>query len=135
MKGHSFFDLYINKILKLSVSTFQNATNSVLYIHNATLLYVCVLKMISSGSLISVNPRLAVVCKSGICIFLWGIGIAVNFQSAVGGAAESRSDFGDGIAEPSFAWPRRRDPPPAETQWQQKSSPAKRRDCLILLSS
>ncbi len=84
---------YIKKILNLPVNTFQIATNSVLCICNATLSVFCVLKMISSGSLISVNPRLAVMCNPGVCIFAEVLGLVCEFSVCGGRVREIAKRF------------------------------------------
>ena len=67
----AFYDIntqFVNKILKNTKSSFQIATQRVLYSGNATQ-YDFVFNMISSGSLISVRPRFAVSMQIGVLHF------------------------------------------------------------------
>ena len=93
------------KVVRLS---FQNATQGVLYSHNTTLYMICVLKMITSGSLISVRFRIVQLYGSEFYLLLGCIG---------GWAAPQNREaiFGDVIAVPSFALLWSRDLPSAPT--------------------
>ena len=91
--------------------------------------------MISSGSLISVNPRLAVVCKSGICIFLWGNRYSGEFSVCGGRRREIAKRFRRWNRRAKLCLAAAPQPTSCRNSMATKNSPDKRRDCLILLSS